>query len=163
MHPGCYNLMAGFSGMLDPGKKVLDVGSFDVNGTFRPLFSAHEYTGTDLAAGPNVDVIQPDAFTLPFPDGFFDVVISGNMLEHCTMPWKIVLEMDRVLKPGGLMAITTPWSIGYHAYPVDCWRLSPDAMTVLFGAWMTENRRSPYLALQNRFDGIDTFYVGRKP
>lgn len=45
--------------------------------------------------------VQGDAFTLPFPDGAFDVVLSTGLLEHFEDPAPIVSEMARVLKPGG--------------------------------------------------------------
>lgn len=45
--------------MKDDVIKVLDVGSFDVNGTYRDIFSQkYDYTGLDMCAGPNVDVVR---------------------------------------------------------------------------------------------------------
>jgi SAM-dependent methyltransferase len=162
MHDSCYRLFAAFVDALPPGLKVLDVGSYDVNGCLRPLFEAHDYTGCDQVPGPNVDVVQPGPYALPFPDGAFDVLVSANCLEHCPRPWQLVLEMDRVLRPGGLMAIEVPFWIHQHRYPVDCWRLLPDGLAELFGPWMLEHGRPPYGVLDNRIDGIDTWFVGRK-
>lgn len=113
---------------------VLDVGSFDVNGTYRPLVEGfgYQYTGLDVVAGPNVDVVSPDPYGFPFEDGTFDVVISGSTMEHVEAIWRWVPELARVLRPGGLLAIVTHWSFPEHRYPVDCWRIMPDGMGFLF-------------------------------
>ena len=168
MHENCYRLFKKMAESLEPGQNVLDVGSFDVNGCLKPLFKAHQYTGCDLTAGPNVDVVQSHPDMLPVASEAYDLVVSANCLEHCKRPWQLVLEMDRVVKPGGLVEITVPWGIGYHPYPVDCYRLTPDAFTELFTAWMTDNFRRPYAILENCFadaprGGLgDVLFRGRK-
>ena len=147
--------MESFAKTLPPGLKVLDVGSADINGNFKELFTEHEYIGCDVVAGKNVDVVQDDPMKLPFADGSFDVVISGNMFEHCVQPERMAAEINRVLKFGGLTCHTTPWVIHYHGeqHFKDYWRLSPDAFAWLFNG---------YTVIANRFDGIDTFFIGRK-
>ena len=57
---------------------ILDVGSRDINGTYRALIEGRgwKYTGLDIVAGSNVDVVAKP-FCYPFPDGAFDIVISG--------------------------------------------------------------------------------------
>ena len=109
--------------------KCLDVGSFDVNGSVRYLFE--DYTGMDMRAGPNVDVVH-DACSLPFGNDTFDTVTCLEMLEHCKYPFIAVDEMVRVLKPGGVLVVTAP-SIGFpeHNYPSDYWRFTTEAMKVL--------------------------------
>ena len=112
------------------GLNVLDVGSFDVNGTYRPLIEGRgwQYTGLDVCAGPNVDIVSHDPFNFPLDAESYDVVISGSTMEHVTAIWRWVPELVRVLKPGGLLAIITHWQIREHRYPVDCWRIMPDGM-----------------------------------
>ncbi len=115
--------------------RVLDVGSYDVNGTYRPMIAAHRgwrYTGLDVAPGPNVDVVSADPYRFPFPDGAFDLVISGSTMEHVAAIWRWVPELARVLRSGGMLAIVTHWSFPEHRYPVDCWRIMPDGMKYLF-------------------------------
>lgn len=114
--------------------RALDVGSFDVNGTYRSTVEAlgWSYTGLDVAAGPNVDVVAADPYRFPFGEGEFDVVLSGSTMEHVEAIWRWVPELARVLKPGGLLAIVTHWSFPEHRYPVDCWRIMPDGMRYLF-------------------------------
>ena len=63
------------------GRRVLDVGSGDINGNNRQYFGPGCYTGCDLAPGPNVDVVSP-CHELPFEPATFDVIISSECLEH---------------------------------------------------------------------------------
>lgn len=118
----------------DGAVRALDVGAYDVNGTYRPLVegSGWRYTGLDVAAGPNVDVVTADPYKFPFDDGTFDVVLSGSTMEHVEAIWLWVPELARVLKPGGLLSIVTHWQFHEHRYPVDCWRIMPDGMRYLF-------------------------------
>lgn len=109
--------------------KILDVGSLDVNGSLRDVFGAWDYTGLDIAAGRNVDVVTKDLYTFPFSGAAFDVVVSSNCLEHVPMPWLWMPEVVRVCKD--LVFITAPNRQNYHAYPVDCWRPWPDGLRAL--------------------------------
>ena len=68
---------------------ILDVGSFDVNGTYKTLFSWSnwKYTGADISPGPNVDVVLDENYEWAmFQDGQFDVVVSGQAFEHIECP-----------------------------------------------------------------------------
>ena len=135
---------------------VLDVGSYNVNGTFRPLVEQRgwNYTGLDTVAGPNVDVVAQDPFGFPFDDDAFDVVLSGSTMEHVTAIWRWVPELVRVLKPGGLLAIHTHWKFPEHRYPVDCWRIMPDGMRYLFD--MTNSLHDYDIRIANDMDIIGT-------
>ena len=115
-------------------RTVLDVGSLDVNGSYRELIESYgwQYTGLDVRPGRNVDVVSDDPFRFPFADDAFDVVISGSTMEHVTRPWLWVPELARVVRPSGLVAIVTHWSFEEHRYPLDCYRYLPDGMRELF-------------------------------
>ena len=114
--------------------RVLDVGSLDLNGTYRPLVVGEgwHYTGLDLEGGPNVDVVAEDPYRYPFDDGAFDVVLSGGTMEHVGEIWRWVPELARLLRPGGMLAIVTHWRYEVHRHPVDNWRVLPDGMRLLF-------------------------------
>ena len=135
MHPESLRLMGEMLQRVNvAGLNVLDVGAYDVNGTFRPLVTANGgiYTGLDVAAGPNVDVVADNPYSFPFDDGTFDVVISGSTMEHVQAFWLWLPELVRVLRPGGYLAIHTHWKFQEHRFPVDCWRIMPDGMRYLF-------------------------------
>lgn len=114
--------------------RILDLGSQDVNGSYHPLFSepAWRYIGLDMASGKNVDVVlrSPYAWREVANDSA-DVVISGQAFEHVRYFWITMLEIARVLKPGGLCCILAPSSGPEHRYPLDCWRFYPDGMRTL--------------------------------
>jgi len=118
----------------DQPASVLDVGAFDVNGCYRNMVERRgwTYVGLDLQGGPNVDVVSREPYMWPIHDGQYDIVISGSTLEHVEMPWKWMPEAARVLRPGGLLAVITHTQLALHRFPVDCWRVMPDGMTVLF-------------------------------
>jgi hypothetical protein len=113
--------------------RILDVGSYDVNGSYRPLFDkpGWHYAGADVAPGPNVDFVLREPYRWNLPDADYDVVISGQAFEHIQFFWLTWLEMVRVLKPGGLIFLLAPGSGPEHRYPVDCWRFYRDGMRAL--------------------------------
>ena len=156
MHKESYELMNEMLGHVSGGDSlnVLDVGSYNVNGTFRPLVENRgwRYTGVDTIAGPNVDVVTVNPFLFPFDDGTFDVVISGSTMEHVTAIWEWLPELVRVLRPGGFLAIHTHWKFPEHRYPVDCWRIMPDGMEYLFD--MTAKLKDYRIRMANDMDII---------
>lgn len=85
-------------------KRVLEVGSYDVNGSVRCFFERCDYTGLDVSPGKGVDVVCPgqDYRT----DRGFDTAVSCEMLEHNPF-WKETLQnMVSMLVPGGLMVVS---------------------------------------------------------
>lgn len=112
---------------------VMDIGSYDVNGSYKQFFDAPgwTYTGVDLAAGPNVDVVLSSPYRLPFQSHSVDVIVSGQAFEHIEFFWLTWLEMTRVLKPGGLIFLVAPSRGPEHRYPQDCWRFYPDGYRAL--------------------------------
>ncbi|WP_345293595.1 class I SAM-dependent methyltransferase [Luteimonas vadosa] len=120
---------------LDPGASisVLDIGSYDVNGSYRSLFTppGWRYTGVDLAEGPGVDVVLTSPYKFPFASGSQDLVISGQAFEHVEYFWLTFLEMLRVLKPGGMIFLIAPSRGPEHRFPQDCWRFYPDGYRAL--------------------------------
>lgn len=112
--------------------RVIDLGAYDVNGSYRQLMPARaQYTGFDLSAGPGVDIVLQDPYCLPVPDASVDLVMSGQMIEHCAHFWRVFTEIGRVLKPGGMAFINAPSAGPIHRYPVDCYRFYPDAYQAL--------------------------------
>ena len=115
------------------GLRVLDIGSLDVNGTYKRFFahSKSTYLGLDLAAGPNVDVVLTSTYRLPVPSFSQDVIVCGQVFEHAQFFWLTWLEMVRVLRPGGLIFLVAPSRGPEHRYPQDCWRFYPDGFQAL--------------------------------
>ena len=140
MHQTSYNeMLAAIASHMD-GRygeplAVLDVGSRRVQRgapTYRSLMPpAWTYTGCDTTPGDNVDLVQLGEYRIRQEAGLYDVVISGQCLEHVRHPWLLAAEMARMLKPGGWALWTAPWIWHYHPHPIDCWRILPDGMKAL--------------------------------
>ncbi len=114
--------------------RIADLGSYDVNGSYRPLFNnpSWHYLGLDVSAGPNVDIVLTNPYRwTALSSNSIDVVISGQALEHIEFFWVTVLEISRVLKSGGLCCLIAPSAGFEHRYPVDCWRFYSDGMRSL--------------------------------
>lgn len=115
--------------------KVLDVGSYDVNGNYRELFNGRKniiYTGLDMVEGPNVDYVPEDSYDWKeLHDNSFDFIISGNAFEHIEYPWLTICEIYKKLKDSGFACIIAPNAIGEHRYPVDCYRYFSDGFRAL--------------------------------
>ena len=130
----CHDRYLGTQAWTGGGERlVVDVGGADVNGGYRPIFDdpRYRYLTVDLAAGEGVDVVLDDPYRLPFADGSVDIVLSGQMLEHCEFFWLTFAEMMRVLKPDGYLFLIAPSAGPIHEYPVDCYRFYPDAYRAL--------------------------------
>ena len=119
------------------GKDVLELGACDVNGTVRPYLESlrpGSYVGVDIMPGSCVDVICDAAHLLNrFQPASFDLVVTTEMLEHVRDWRRVIHNMKRVVKPGGLIVITTR-SRGFplHDHPGDFWRYEPDDMRAIF-------------------------------
>ena len=86
-------------------KRVLDVGSLDINGSHKYLFENCSYIGLDIDEGPNVDVVSI-AHLYDASDNYFDTIISGSVFEHDMFYEKTITNIMRMLKPGGLFLFT---------------------------------------------------------
>ena len=78
---------------------------------------------SDVYLGPRVDVAC-DAHDLPFADGQFDGVVVQSVLEHVLDPHRVVAEIHRVLRPGGLVLAETPFMQQVHEGAHDFTRFS---------------------------------------
>ena len=116
-----------------PGNEILEVGSRVVTGAyFRKDFEQANYTGFDLYAGKNVDVVG-DAHRLScYFDNKFDLIFSSACFEHFVMPWQVSLEMIKCLKVGGYIFVETHYSYSSHERPWHFFQFSENALNALF-------------------------------
>ena len=129
-------LSARFQALLagQPRGRLLEVGSRARSGNVRRGLAppGWGYSGFDIMAGPNVDVVgDAHALSRHYPAGCFDAVMAYSVLEHLLMPWKFVIELNRVLKPGAVGLFTTHQCWPLHDEPWDFWRFSDRAWTAL--------------------------------
>lgn len=119
------------------GKKVIEIGSYDVNGSIRSIVESlnpSDYVGVDLKEGPGVDMVcSAEELLNCFCDDNFDVVISTEMIEHVKDWRKVISNIKKICKPGGILLITTrSYGFPYHPSPTDFWRFEIEDMEYIF-------------------------------
>lgn len=171
MHPSSLNNMkkakTKFLGDLPKNAIILDIGGrgLENDRSYRAIFPNYTYYVADIQSGLGVTHVMPGPYTLPFHDNYFDLVVSGQMLEHCSNPFKSVLEMKRILKPGSFIVLIAP-SAGPRHDKQDCWRFMDDAWKaiaddvglILISQWIT--RDAPDARSRKWQDNV---FVGQKP
>ena len=126
-----------------PGDRVLDLGCGGGRHAFE-LYrrGAHvvalDQNAEDLAAvdgmfkamaaegqvpdGATAQTVKGDALDLPFADGTFDFVIAAEILEHIPEDTTAMAELARVVRPGGMVAVSVPRWLPERV----CWALSDE-------------------------------------
>ncbi|MBC8488957.1 MAG: class I SAM-dependent methyltransferase [Ignavibacteria bacterium] len=91
---------------------------------YKHLFNIDEYIGVDIQnrghdhSYEDIDVFY-NGYELPFSDSFFNSIFSSEVFEHVFNLEEIISELHRVLKKGGKMLITVPFSWDEHEIPSD--------------------------------------------
>ena len=144
-----------------PGERVLDLGAGAGRHSFALLRKGADVVALDYSMAEMESVatmfaamreagevpasaaylaVRGDAYRLPFPDASFDKVVAAEVLEHLPDDERAFAELERVLKPGGKLAVTVPrW------FPEKvCWSLS-DAYHEVEGGHVRIYRRGQVL------------------
>lgn len=106
------------------GRDILDVG----------VYNPRRYLGDGyLTFGQNGEDRQGDLCQLPFPSEVFDGVVLTEVLEHCVNPPLALAEVSRVLRPGGLLLVTSPFCWPTHQTEdyKDYWRFARQGWELL--------------------------------
>jgi SAM-dependent methyltransferase len=115
--------------------RVLDVGGQRerTRGSFRPPSSGIDaWRYVNILAASRPDVLA-DACELPFASCSMDCVVCCEVLEHVRNPEAAVMEMHRVLAPGGVLIASTPFLYPVHADPDDFSRFTPSKIQAMCG------------------------------
>lgn len=117
---------------------MLEIGSRNVTGVTRRNLFPHcvDYIGFDVLAGDGVDIVG-DAHKLSesFPLERFDFIYSISVFEHLLFPWKVVLEINKVMRPGGYVFVSTHPVWPAHELPWDFWRFPRNGFHALFNQY----------------------------
>lgn len=75
--------------------------------------------------------VTNDLYQYPIEDSTYDIILSGQVIEHVAAPWKWLTELKRIARPNGHIIVISPTSWPYHEAPIDCWRIYPEGMKEL--------------------------------
>lgn len=94
------------------------------NMPYEPLVApfVKEYIGIDLAENPRASIHISPLGKIDLADHQMDVVLSTQVLEHVEDPLFYLGEAQRILKPGGLLILSTHGYWMFHPDPTDYWR-----------------------------------------
>lgn len=99
---------------------ALDMNAAEL-GDVASMFAAMSEQG-EVPAGATAAAVRGDAYSLPFDDASFDRVVAAEILEHLPADTTAMAELVRVLRPGGLLAVSVPRWLPERI----CWALSDD-------------------------------------
>jgi hypothetical protein len=145
------------------GANILEVGSYDVNGSVRPYLESlkpEKYIGVDMQSGPGVDmVVDCERLVKHMGGDVWDIVVSTEMLEHVDN-WRIcVRQMVWAVAPGGWWCVTTRSpGFPYHPFPVDNWRFTRNNMEQII-----EALRMEAVVIEDDPQAPGVFMLARKP
>ncbi len=122
---------------------IIEIGSFQVPeqigyADLRPLFPGKEYVGCDLQRGPGVDRIE-NVEHLSLESETIGTILILDTLEHVQNPFAAMDEMYRVLRPGGVLIMSSVMAWPIHEYPNDYWRFTPKCFELLLQHFQTRN------------------------
>lgn len=96
-----------------------------------------EIINLDIFPFQNVNIVT-DAARLPFQDNSVDMVISESTLEHIPDADAAIKEISRVIKPRGMIYVSIPFIMPFHASPNDYLRLTHEGLKQKFSAFKME-------------------------
>jgi len=100
---------------------------------YQPLFPGKRYIKQDMQNfdPPCIDIICDISDMKPISDGSIGLVLNLESLEHIPYPQKAIDEIYRVLRPNGLLILTTVMHFKIHPCPKDYWRFTPEGIALL--------------------------------
>lgn len=124
-----------------PGIRVLEIGPCSIPTIYQRLVNipSIEWETIDiqrdyhnLPSLSDLTYVANSDYDFPVSSNTFDIVLSGQVIEHVRIIWKWMRELARVCKPGGVIITIGPVNYEYHPMPYDCWRIHPEGMRALY-------------------------------
>lgn len=129
-------LLAQFESIIegDQYSAMLDIGGRARSGVlYADNYRSKKVVVLDILPGDGVDVVcDAHKMSSVLPRDSFDVVFSVSVFEHLAMPWKVAVEMNRIMRVGAVGLIVTHQTVGMHDMPWDYFRFSDSAWKGLF-------------------------------
>jgi SAM-dependent methyltransferase len=113
--------------------RVLEIGPDGFPSTYRKmiLHEGIQWDTLDIQDSPHLAYPRSQLYSFPVADDTYDIVVSGQVIEHVAKIWRWMPELARVTRPSGLVITISPLSWPYHEAPIDCWRIYPEGMKAL--------------------------------
>lgn len=138
MQKSIHQFMQIFARHILVAEPIYEFGAYHVQGMpeedLRPLFEGKDYIGSDMRAGPGVDMIL-DLHEIDLPDATASCVICLDTLEHVEYPRNAMSEIHRILRPDGIAVISSVFEFPIHNHPNDYWRFTPEGFRSLLKAY----------------------------
>ncbi len=154
------------------GARVLEIGPDGFPSTYKQIVgdSSITWETLDLYSSEKLNYTATKEHVFPIPTDTFDIVLSGQVIEHVRKIWVWIKEVARVCKKGGFVITINPINWPYHQAPVDCWRIYPEGMKALYEEAGLEIDITTFETLEpNRFASLYLLkqtvktILGRKP
>ncbi len=134
---------------------IYEIGSYRVEGQeefadLRPFFPGKAYIGCDMRHGLGVDRIE-DVHCLKIRSNSIGTLLIFDTLEHVENVHQAMKEIHRILRPGGMVIMSSVMKFPIHDYPSDYWRFTPKAFELLL---------KPFSVYEVEFDGDPEFPDG---
>lgn len=114
--------------------RVLEIGPAGIPSRYSSFVTEKGITWHTLdlyESFPGITYVATDEYSYPVDAESYDIIISGQVIEHVKKIWLWLPKLRRIVKYNGVVIIINPVSWPYHAFPVDCWRMFPDGMKAL--------------------------------
>ncbi|AWM28070.1 methyltransferase domain-containing protein [Sinorhizobium fredii] len=176
----CLKLLRKFD--ITTPKVVVEIGG-SVGANAHQMFPDSDYANLDLAHSDKVKTIVCDVTKgIPLPPNSVDLLYSNDAFEHISKPWLAAQNIEKILKPGGVVFIGTLFAWRYHPVPGDYWRYTHQGLVELFdglecleanfnafhrredarGHWGSKRDHVPVDMLGGWRENWKVYYLGRK-
>lgn len=144
---------------------IYEFGSLQVPGQegfadIRHFFPGKRYVGADIRQGQGVDIIL-DVTHIDIPSESIGTVLIMDTIEHVEFPRKAVEEVYRILKPNGILIMSSVMNFPIHDYPNDYWRFTPESFKSLINPFafsfveFAGESEFPHTVIGIGFKGLD--------
>jgi hypothetical protein len=116
--------------------RIIDIGGRARSGLSRKhAFPGKEVLIADICRAPDVDIVADVHEISSHVDSCFDAFICISTFEHLLMPWKAAVEINSILRQGGVGLVVTHQALGFHDLPWDFYRYSDQSWKGIFNVY----------------------------
>lgn len=134
--------------------KVLEIGPDHIPSIYQKSIKrkAIIWDTLDIEPRENLVYVANDEYSFPIKDNYYDIIFSGQVIEHVKKLWIWIKEISRICKTGGIIITINPISWPFHKAPYDCWRIYPEGMKALY-------EEGGLLVKLSLFESLESIYI----